>query len=72
MGRELGWEELKSLWRWRRELLKASLTARPRFRRSRRSLGDAAKLAQLAREGFEAMFEVVELRGRERVLRMRF
>lgn len=71
MSRELRWDSLKRFWRLRRELLKASLNLRGKYRKTSRRLEDSLRLTALAREGFDTYLEVVEVCGTRRVLRLK-
>jgi len=71
--RVLNWEDIERMRRYRRELMKRELTKAPRPRRRRpRPKEEVLKLAAIAAEAFKAWFEVVECRGRRRILKMRF
>ncbi len=71
LSRELSWDDLVRLRDRRRDLLKASLLLRSRFRRCSRGLDDSLRLAKLAFEGFMTYFEVIRSCGVVRELRMR-
>ncbi len=71
MSRELSWDDLMRLRSKRRDLLKASLLLRSRFRGCSRSLENSLRLAKLAIEGFITYFEVIRYCGVMRELRMR-
>ena len=67
----MSWDDLRRLWRLRRELLKASLTIRGERRKTSRRVEDSLRLAALAKDGFSTYLEVIKACGTERVLRLR-